>query len=135
MTRNSLVRNPQTITYRNLRYCETKNFLYKLENKLRTRKCNGGVKYDDLINIFSSALDSHAPLKQKRVRGNQDPFMTIQLSKAIMTRSRIKNKCNKWSSRENFLALKQIKNKRANLTNTTKKQYFAENQNLLKTIL
>ena len=28
-----------------------------------------------------------------------------------MTGSRIKNKCNKWPSRENFLALKQIQNK------------------------
>ena len=50
-----------------------------------------------------------------------------------MTRSRIKNKYNKWPSREKFLALKQIKNKCTNLTKTAKKQYFAkpaENQPL-----
>ena len=50
-----------------------------------------------------------------------------------MIRSRIKNKYNKWPSRENFLALKQIKNKCTNLTKTAKKQYFAksaENQPL-----
>ena len=52
--------------------------------------------------------------------------MTKQLSKAIMTRSKIKNKYNKWPSRENFLALKQISNKCTNLTKTAKKQYFAE---------
>ena len=65
------------------------------------------------------------------MRGNQAPFMTKELSKAIMTRSRIKNKYNKWPSRENFLAFKQIKNKCTNLT--AKKQYFAksaENQPL-----
>ena len=59
--------------------------------------------------------------------------MTKELSKAVMIRSRIKNKYNKWPSRENFLALKQIKNKCANLTMTAKKQYFAksaENQPL-----
>ena len=49
--------------------------------------------------------------------------MTKELSKAIMTRSRIKNKYNKWPS---FLALKQIKNKCTNLTKTAKKQYFAK---------
>ena len=82
---------PKTITYRRFRYFETKDFLYELENKLRSKECNGGVKYDDLTNIFRSTLDNHAPLKQKQVRGNQAPFMTKELSKAIMTRSRIKS--------------------------------------------
>ena len=125
---------PKTITYRSFRYFETKD-LYELENKLRTKECNWGVKYDDLTNIFRSTLDSHAPLKQKQVRGNQAPFMTKELSKAIMARSRMKNKNNKWSSTKNFLAIKQIKNKCTNLTKTAKKQYFAksaENQTLIR---
>ena len=106
-----------------------------MENNLHSKECNGGVKYDDLTIIFQSTLDNHVPLKQKQVRGNQAPFMTKELSKAIMTRSRIKNKYNKWPSRENFLALKQIKNKCTNLTKTAKKQYFAksaENQTLIR---
>ena len=70
-----------------------------------------GVRYDDLTNIFRSPLDNHAPLKQTQVRENQAPFMTKKLSKPIMASSRIKNKYNKWPSREDFLALKQIKNK------------------------
>ena len=86
---------PKTITYRRFRYFETKDFLYELENKLRSKECNGGVKYNDLTNIFRSKLDNHAPLKQKQMRGNQAPFMTKELSKVIMTRSRIKNKYNK----------------------------------------
>ena len=89
-----------------------------MENKLHGKECNGAVKYDGLINIFQSTLDKHAPLKQKQVRRNQD--------KAIKIRSRIKNRYNKWLSRENFLALKQIKNKHANLTKTAKKEYFAK---------
>ena len=85
---------PKTIIYSSFIYLETKDFLYELENKLRCKECSGGVKYDDLINIFQSTLDNHAPLKQKQVRRNQAPFMTKELSKAIMTRSRIKNKYN-----------------------------------------
>ena len=104
------------------RYFETKGFLYELENKLRTKECDGGVKYDDLANICRSTLDSHALLKQKQVRGNHAPFMTKELSKSIMTRSRIKNKYNKWLSRETFQALKQIMNKCTNLTKTAKEQ-------------
>ena len=48
--------------------------------------------------------------------------MTKELSKSIMTRSRMKNKYNKWLSRENFQALKQIMNKCTNLTKTAKEQ-------------
>ena len=55
------------------------------------------------------------------MRGNQAPFIAKEL-----IRSKIKNKYNKWESREDFLALKQIKNKCTNLTKTAKKQYFAK---------
>ena len=81
---------PKTITYRRFRYFETKDFLYELENKLRGKECNKGVKHDDLANIFWSTLDNHAPLKRNQVRGNQAPFVTKELSIAIMTRSRIR---------------------------------------------
>ena len=47
---------PKTITYTSIKYFETKDFLYELENKLRTKECNRGVKYDDLTNIFRSAM-------------------------------------------------------------------------------
>ena len=53
-------------------------------------------------------------------------FMTKELSRGIMKRYRIKSKYNKWSSRENFLALKQAKNKCTNLTKTAKKIYFGK---------
>ena len=37
---------------------------------------------------------------------NEAPFMTKELSKAIMNRSKLKNRYTKWPSRENFLAFK-----------------------------
>ena len=37
-------------------------------------------------------LNSFAPIKKKYARGNQMPFMTKNLSKEIMTRSRLRNK-------------------------------------------
>ena len=67
------------------------------------------------------------------MRGNRAPFMTKELSKAIMTRSRIKSKCNKWPSKENLVGLTQTKTKCTNLTKAAIKQYFAkstENQSL-----
>ena len=52
--------------------------------------------------------------------------MTKELSKAIMTRFTIRNKYNKWPCRENFLDLKQIKNRFTNIKETAKKPYFAK---------
>ena len=78
---------PKSKTFRSFGYFETKDLLYKLENNLRTRECSGTVKY--LTSIFRSALNSHVPLKQKQVRQNQAPFLTKELSEAIMIRSRI----------------------------------------------
>ena len=60
------------------------------------------------------------------MRGNQAYFKTKEMSKTTMTKYRIKKKYNKWASRENFLAFKQIKNKCTNLKRTVKKQYFAK---------
>ena len=43
------------------------------------------------------------------MRGNQAKFMTKELRKAIMDRSRFENKYLKWPSREKFLAYKKAK--------------------------
>ena len=50
--------------------------------------------------------------------------MNKELSKVIMTKSRLGNKYLKWPSRENFLAYKKVKNKCNTLTRKTKKRYF-----------
>ena len=71
-------------------------------------------------------LDYHAPVKQKVVRGNQAPFMTKDLSKAIMMKAKIKNQYVKWASRENYLAFKKAKNKCTSINKKAKKDYFKE---------
>ena len=60
-------------------------------------------------NLFRYVLDKHAPLKTKNVRGDYAPFMTKNLSKAIMSRSTLRLKYLKWPSRENFLEYKEAK--------------------------
>ena len=62
-------------------------------------------QYDVFTNTFRIVLDKHAPIKQKIVRGNETPFMTKELSKAIMNRAKLKYRYTKWPTRENFLAL------------------------------
>ena len=44
----------------------------------------------------------HAPLKQKYLRANQGPFMTKELQKAIMRRSKLRNRLNKVKTEQAF---------------------------------
>ena len=52
--------------------------------------------YSILTRIFQNLLNKHASLKQKKVRGNHAPFMTKKLSKAIMNKSKARNRYLKW---------------------------------------
>ena len=79
--------------------------------------------FSSFTETFRRVIDKHAPLKTKRVRGNQSPFMTKELSKAVMNKSKTRKKYVKWLSRENFLARKRAKNY-YNLTRSTKKNFF-----------
>ena len=45
--------------------------------------------YSTFSDVFRSVLDRHATLKRKMIRRNQGPFMTKQLNKAIMNRSKL----------------------------------------------
>ena len=68
-------------------------------------------------------LNSFAPIK-KNARGNQMPFMTKNLSKEIMTRSRLRNKYLKHKTEENRLLYTQQRNKCVSLLRKTKMNYY-----------
>ena len=80
--------------------------------------------YSNFTKVFRLVLDKYTPLKVKKVRENQGPFMTKELSKAIMNKSKIRNKYQKWPSRENFLTLKEAKTFCNKLTKSVKRAYF-----------
>ena len=44
---------------------------------------------------YMSIVNKHAPLKKKLIRANNAPFMNRELSKSIMTKSKLKNQFNK----------------------------------------
>ena len=46
--------------------------------------------YSTFTEVFRLVFHKHAPLKVKKVTGNQDHFMTKELSKAIMNKSKIR---------------------------------------------
>ena len=116
----------KTIEYRNYSQFSPEDFLHKLGQEL-----NKGIiyssqdnQYDLFSDIFRTILDHHAPLKAKIIRGNQAKFMTKELSKSIMNRSRFKKRYLKWLSRENFLACKKGGNLCNSLNKKAKMTYF-----------
>ena len=50
------------------------------------------MEYQHFLDIFKEILNKHAPMKQKYLRANQGRFMTKNLHKAMIKRSRLRNK-------------------------------------------
>ena len=63
---------------------------------------NSTNPYDNFSNLFRTISDKHAPIKQKKIRGKNSPFVAKELRKAIMDRSSLRNRYLKYRSRENF---------------------------------
>ena len=79
-----------------INYRNCKNFSNELFRADSIKELfNNSVLEDDLICFLDACkklLDYHAPSKKKYIRANQAPFMTKELNKEIMTRSRLRNK-------------------------------------------
>ena len=116
------------VIYRNQKNFHESNFLRDLDSRLTQGELykNCEDPYTKLSEIFSEVLNYRVPLKQKSVRGNHASFMTRELSKAIMTKSKVKNSYVRWPSRENCIAYKKAKNKCNSLTREAKRKFFKE---------
>ena len=85
---------PKKIIYRDYKMFDEAKFLHDLDQEMiKGSFYQHEEAFAVLSLVFRDVVDRHAPLKQKMVRGNNAPFMIKQLNKAIMDRSRIKNRC------------------------------------------
>ena len=73
---------------------------------------------------FTDTLDCHVPLKKKKIRSNQNKFMTEKLRKKVMTRSPLRNKYNKDRTYENWSNYKKQCNICTNILKKRKTDYF-----------
>ena len=76
------------------------------------------------MNICKATLDKVAPLKQKYVRSNHSPFLNKEILKAIMNRTRLKNKFLGNRSSEDRSAYSQQRNFCLSLVRKAKKDYY-----------
>ena len=96
------------------------NFEEDLSEALK--ECNNS--YENFEDAFKISLDKHAPQKKKLLRGNHKPHVNKTLRKAIMKRSKLKNKANRTQSPVDISNYKKQRNYVVNLNRNTKFEYF-----------
>ena len=85
--------------------------------------------YNRFKTAFYSVLNKHASINVKMLRHNNNTFMTKNLRKAIMHRSKLQYRFNKCRTYENWCNYKTQRNCCVSLLSKTKQQYF-KNLNL-----
>ena len=111
---------PKQVIYRNYKHFQWQHFENDLKSSLNN--CNGN--FDVYEKAFTSALNSHAPKKVKVLRGNHKPHLNKKLRKAIMERSRLKNKANKSKQPTDIASYKKQQNLVVSLNRQSKLDYF-----------
>ena len=102
---------PKFLIYTNQKNFHESSFLRDLDSRLIQGELykNSVHPYTNISDIFSDVLNYHPPLKQKSFPGNHVSFMNKEISKAIMTKSKVKNSNVKWLSPENYITYKKSK--------------------------
>ena len=114
---------PKIIQYRDFNHFDNTSFRADLLQELSLKNVLPG-EFENFKYISSKVLNIHAPIKEKHVRCNQSPFMSKQLRKAIMTRTRLLNKYRKYNSAENLFAYKRQRNLCVKLLRKSKKDFY-----------
>ena len=111
-------------------YRDYKNFnLFSFRNDLLKELYNvhkGKVDHDTFEEIVVTLLNIHAPIKEKYVRANNSPFMNKILSKAIMTRSRLRNRYIKNPTPDNKTKYTKYRNYCTGLFRKQKRSYYSD---------
>jgi len=122
-TRNS----HNMISYRSKKHFNIDKFINDL-NSVPWENLDNLENPDDMWNTwkksFLSVLDSHAPIKRKRIRNKTSPWMTIDLRKAITNRDNLKKKAIRTDSTRDWMNFRAAKNRVNNDIKKTKKDYY-----------
>ena len=86
--------------------------------------CGDDSTYDTFETTLIHLLNLYAPMKTKYVRANNGPFMNKILSKATMTKSRLRNKFLKCPSAENEYNYKKHRNYCTKLFKRETKKFY-----------
>ena len=114
---------PTVINYRNYKNFNEIVFRNDLRDELGKIEPSN-LNYTSFETTFNRLLDKHAPIKKKYVRANDKPFMTRALRKAVMLRSRLRNRYNKNQTIENWNEFRKHRNSCVKLFRREKRNYY-----------
>jgi predicted transport protein len=80
--------------------------------------------FDTFNKHFIQVLDKYAPIKQKTVRANNQPYMTKALRKAMMKRTELANKYHKHRKDEDYTKFRKQRNYVNRLYKKERRNYF-----------
>ena len=115
---------PHVISYRDYKKYSTLNFQKDLE-KTFIHKPLYAITNDEFVETFRQVLNKHAPIKHKVARANENPFITKEIRKAIMLRSKLLNKLHKQKMLTNEIAYKKQRNICTSLIKKAKRNYYS----------
>ena len=114
---------PKIISYRNYKKFSQLKFRNDLELFLSGIDLYM-ISNDDFVTAFMCILNAHAPVKQKYIRANENPFVSKELRKEHMLRSKLRNKFYKEKNDFNFSAYKKQRNRCVSLLRNAKKSFY-----------
>ena len=116
---------PKVISYRDYKNFSNDNFRLLLEELGGNFDFTTETALDSFLDICREALNKIAPLKQKYVRANNSPFMNKTILKAIIKRTRLRNRFLKDMSDSNRVAYNTQRNYCVSLIRKAKKSYYS----------
>ena len=117
---------PRVIRYQKYKTFNNDAFVNTLRQELtKQKKVLDEKEQDALSEICTDVLDKHAPQRKRYVRSNHKPLMTNEISKAIMTRTRLRNRFLKNRSTRNRDLFRKQRNLCVSLLRKPKKDYFS----------
>ena len=114
---------PKVIQYRDHKkfdYAIFNNHLWKETENLNFSE----LDFVTLRKIFIEILDKLAPLKKKYIRANHSKFVTKEIRKAIMLRSKLRNQLLKTKSQESKMKYNKQRNLGVSITRKAKRSYY-----------
>ena len=78
-----------------------------------------------VVKLFNDVIDSNIPMKRKTVRNKNSPFMTKELSKAIMTRNRLFRKYKRYPGKHTWEAYRIQRNKTVSIRRNAIRDHLA----------
>lgn len=82
--------------------------------------------YEQLVSTLNSILDKHIPLRKRRVRQKETPWMNNDIITKIRERDKMKKQARKSGSELHWNMYKKLRNKVTSMTRTAKRLYVTK---------